>query len=69
MASKINASLKVFLFLSRYIAPRPALTASPVNRAPNGIPPKINSSVMSTLDAQLGIKPTTAHTSGVKYVD
>ena len=65
----IKAFLRPFLFLSKTIIPRPELTNNPANKAPNERVPSANNLVIKRLDAQFGIKPTNAHTSGVKYVD
>ena len=61
-----NTGFSVFLFLSKYTIPNPALTHRPVNNAPKGIPPKINNSDNNIDDEQFGINPTKLERKGPK---
>ena len=58
-------SLELLLFLNKINKPKPAFTQRPVVKAPNESPPEtINNSAKATLDAQFGIRPTSAATIG-----
>lgn len=65
--SSIKTDFQDFLFFNKYTNPRPEFMHSPVNKAPNGIPPAINTSHNKTDEAQLGIIPIIADKIGVKY--
>ena len=58
----------LFLFFSKSIIPKPELTNNPANNAPNGIASSRNSSVISKLDEQFGIKPTIEQYNGDRYL-
>ena len=62
--NKIDRSLipftLVFLFLNKYINPKPALTHKPETNAPKCSPPFKNNSVIITEEEQLGIIPIIA---------
>ena len=57
----------MFLFcLNRTVKAMPALTQSPATQEPKLATPSINNSVISTLEAQLGISPTSPNINGWK---
>ena len=62
----INALLTVFLSFNKTITPKPELTNSPANNAPNDKEPSANNSEIKILEAQLGIKPMIEANKGAK---
>ena len=63
-----NTFFAVFVFLRSSIIPKPEFTNNPDSKAPNGIAPSINNSVINKLEAQFGIRPMIEQYNGERYL-